>query len=301
MAMSFTQQVKNQICETLSQKACCEQAFIFSVLLCSRGYGKTHIGFHTENKEVADGFAQTVIDLFGAIVTITSPPPGKGKRRLYHVSIDDTEEQAMIADYLGEERGELLSRVKESRCCSQSFVKGAFLLCGSMIEPQKRYHLEFAFTDGELCGVVEEILTAQGFTGIRQTMRGEDHVLYCKDSETMIEILTYIGATEATFEMMNLKIEKDLRNRINRQNNCEYANMDKTIAAAGQQLAAIHKIIERGKFSLLSTDLQHAAQLRLDNPEASLSDLCAMFSEPINRSTLSRRFAKICKIAKEDV
>ncbi len=301
MALSFTQQVKNQICETLSQKACCEQAFIFSVLLCSRGYSKTHIGFHTENKEVADGFAQTVIDLFGVVVTITSPPPGKGKRRLYYVSIEDTDDQALIEDYLAEQREELLARVKESRCCSQSFVKGAFLLCGSMIEPQKRYHLEFSFTDGELCGLVHEILSAYGFSGIKRTRRGEDEVLYCKDSETMIEILTYIGATESTFEMMNLKIEKELRNRINRQNNCEFANMDKTIASAKSQIDAIHKIQKRGKFELLSAELQFAAKLRLENPQASLSDLCGMYAEPVNRSTLSRRFAKICKIAKEEV
>lgn len=299
--MSFTQQVKNQVCNTLPQKACCEQAFIFSILLCSRGYSKTHIGFHTENKEVADGFAQTVIDLFGVVVTITSPPPGKGKRRLYYVSIDDDDDQALLKDYLGEQREELLSRVKESRCCSQAFVKGAFLMCGSMIDPDKRYHLEFAFTDKELCSLVWEILNGQGFSGLKAMERGTDHVLYCKDSETMIEILTYIGATESTFEMMNLKIERELRNQINRQNNCEFANMDKTIAAATQQVSAIRKLQKAGKWELLSSDLQFAGNLRLEYPEASLSDLCTHYPASINRSTLSRRFAKICKIAKEDV
>ena len=239
--MSFTQQVKNQICETLPQKACCQQALILSVLLCSRGYAKTSIGFHTENKEVADGFAQTVIDLFGVVVTITSPPPGKGRRKMYYVSIDDSDDQELLHDYLEEQRQDLFVRVKDSRCCAQTFVKGAFLMTGSMIDPSKRYHLEFAFADAEVCTLVSDLLVEYGFVGLKPTQRGEDTILYCKDSETMIEILTYIGATESTFELMNLKIEKELRNQINRQNNCEFANMDKTIAAAGEQLAAIKK------------------------------------------------------------
>ncbi len=299
--MSFTQQIKNQVCSTLPQKACCEQAFIFSILLCSRGYSKTHIGFHTENKEVADGFAQTIIDLFGVVVTITSPPPGKGRRRLYHVGLEDSQEQALVADYLEEQREELLSRVKESRCCAQAFVKGAFLMCGSMVDPNKRYHFEFAFTDQEICNLVQDILTTQGLIGLRISQRGSAYILYCKDSETMIEILTYIGATESTFEMMNLKIERELRNQINRQNNCEYANMDKTIAASTQQINAIQKLKKSGKWELLSSDLQYAGELRLQDPDASLADLCKKFPVPINRSTLSRRFAKICKIAKEEL
>ena len=299
--MSFTQQIKNQVCDTLPQKACCEQAFILSILLCSRGYSKSHIGFHTENKEVADGFAQSVIDLFGVVVTITSPPPGKGRRRLYFVSIEDTDEQALVADYIAEQREELLKRVRERRCCAQAFVKGAFLMCGSMVDPDKRYHLEFAFADPDLCALVYEVLTAQGITGLRMMERGSDAVLYCKDSETMIEILTYIGATESTFEMMNLKIERGLRNQINRQNNCEFANMDKTIAAAAKQVAAIRQLQKEGKWESLPAELQYAGNLRLENPEASLSDLCACYSIPVNRSTLSRRFAKICKIAKGEL
>lgn len=299
--MSFTQQVKNQICDTLPQKACCQQAFILSVLLCSRGYAKTSIGFHTENKEAADGFAQTVIDLFGVVVTITSPPPGKGRRRMYYVSIDDSDDQELLKDYIEEQRQELFARVKDSRCCAQTFVKGAFLMAGSMIEPDKRYHLEFAFTDAQICELVKELLSAHGFEGLKITTRGEDHILYCKDSETMIEILTYIGATESTFELMNLKIEKELRNQINRQNNCEFANMDKTIASATEQINAIKKLQQAGKWDYLSSELQFAANLRLENPESSLADLCALFPNPINRSTLSRRFAKICKIAKEEI
>lgn len=299
--MSFTQQVKNQVCDTLSQKACCEQAFIFSTLLCSRGYSKSHIGFHTENKAAADGFAQTVIDLFGVTVTITCPDVSRGHRRMYFVSIEDTDEQSLIADYLEEQREALLSRVKDSRCCAQSFVKGAFLMCGSMIDPDKRYHLEFSFADAELCELVQSILSAQGFAGLRRMERGADWVLYCKDSETMIEILTYMGATESTFEMMNLKIERELRNQINRQNNCEFANMDKTIAAAAEQTAAIRKLKEDGTWETLSSDLQFAGNLRLTYPEASLADLCSHYPNPINRSTLSRRFAKICKIAKGEL
>lgn len=298
--MTFTQQVKEQICKTVPQKACCEQAFIFSVLLCSRGYHKTRVGFRTENKPVADAFAQTVTDLFGVMVTIASPPPGKGKRRLYFVSIEDEDEQALVADYLAEQRDALCERVLEKRCCAQAFVKGAFLTAGSMVDPDKRYHLEFSLSDVWLCDYLKGLLAQRGFESFKITARGADQVLYCKDSESIIELLTYLGATSGTFELMNLKMEKELRNRINRQNNCEYANMDKTIASAAAQIAAIKKLQNAGKWELLSNELQFAARLRLTYPDVSLSDLCKEYPIPINRSTLSRRFAKICKIAENE-
>ena len=124
-------------------------------------------------------------------------------------------------------------------------------------------------------------------------------MLYAKESELIEDFLTYIGAGNHALEIMRVKIEKDFRNRVNRSVNCDSANLDKTVAASEKSRRDIEFIEEQIGLSSLKPELRETAQLRLENPESSLSELCEMFSPPISRSGLNHRLKKLSQIAEE--
>ena len=130
-------------------------------------------------------------------------------------------------------------------------------------------------------------------------MRASQCVLYYKDSGHIEDMLTFMGAVNASLQVMEVKVVKDVRNRMNRITNCETANIDKTVAASVNQSNAIRKIDSRIGIDSLPEDLREIARLRLENPEMSLSALARELSRPISRSGVNHRLKRICSIADE--
>ena len=133
----------------------------------------------------------------------------------------------------------------------------------------------------------------------KRMRRKGDHVLYYKDSGQIEDFLTLIGAAAASLEMMNVKIMKDIRNSVNRVNNCENANLDKSIAAGARQAEAIRRIARHGGLKQLPEELRPLAQLRMDNPDLSLRELGQALQPPLSRSGVCHRLARICRFADE--
>ncbi len=179
-----------------------------------------------------------------------------------------------------------------------SFLAGVFFSCGSVIDPNKGYHLEFNTPSELLCNDLQKLLLTIGVRG-GQVFRKNMYVLYLKDSEHIEDTLTYMGAQQCTIELMNIKIRKDMRNRANRIRNCDEANIDKVVSAAMRQTEDILWIIRCNRMETLPEELRELAQLRLENPELSLKELGEMLSVPIGRSGVNHRFQKIAAIAKE--
>ena len=124
-------------------------------------------------------------------------------------------------------------------------------------------------------------------------------MIYAKESMLIEDFLTYIGAANHSLEIMQVKIVKDFRNRVNRSVNCESANLDKTVAASNRSVEDIEFIFSEMGADWLSPDLRETARLRLENPEMSLSELCGLFPEPISRSGLNHRLKKLSKLAED--
>lgn len=183
-----------------------------------------------------------------------------------------------------------------------AFLRGIFVCCGSVTDPKKEYHLEIGLPEFERIKPLKDFIAEHGIK-IKSTVRNKNEVLYAKTSETIEDFLTYIGAGIRALEIMQVKIEKDIRNRANRCVNCDSANLDKTVAASEKSRRDIEYIIETAGLETLSAELRETALLRLENPESSLSELCAMLSEgkerPISRSGLNHRLKKISQIAEE--
>ena len=176
---------------------------------------------------------------------------------------------------------------------------GIFLACGSVNNPEKKYHMEFVMPNIQLCNDFGLILLENYGILAKQTERKNHQIVYVKESENIIDMLTLMGATNCSLELMNVKIMKDMRNKINRAMNCDNANIDKTIKAAEKQIADIELIDDTIGIGALPENLQEIARLRYDNPDYTLGDLGRELDPPISRSGANHRLQKLAAIADE--
>ena len=199
--------------------------------------------------------------------------------------------RAAISDLMDEA---LLSR----ECCKRAYIRGVFIVSGSVSDPAKHYHLEFVSQDK--AAILQLQATAAHFDihmGI--TLRKGAYILYVKDGERIAWLLNIMGAHKSLMEFENVRILKEVRNNINRKVNFETANLSKTVDAAVSQEADIQYILGSGESGLLSRSLTDVARLRLDYPTASLKEIGEMLSPPASKSAVNHRLRKISAIAEK--
>ena len=186
------------------------------------------------------------------------------------------------------------------RCdaCRTVYIRRLFVLCGSVTDPAKSYHLDFSFRYEDEAEVLLGILTESGFE-FRQTERRGRHILYIKDSTAIEDFLVFIGAQNAAFDVMNSKIMNEFRNSVNRQVNCDTANIKKQLATSQKYIEAIRYLTETGKLETLSEELRSTAKLRVEHDQLSLSDLAKLTNPPVTMSGLKHRLEKILSCADE--
>lgn len=185
--------------------------------------------------------------------------------------------------------------VRES-CCKRAFVRGAFLVGGSITDPEKDYHLEIVTgSDSQadiLCSILEDFEIEA-----KVVARKGNNVVYIKDSEQIAVFLNVMEAHVAMMELENIRILKGVRNDVNRRANCEVANIGKTVAASRRQIEDINFIKEKHGLEKLSEELVYTARLRLEYPEASLSELGRLHEIPVGRSGVNHRLQRLSEIA----
>lgn len=293
--MSFSENVKEELLRELPKKTCCRKAFIFGLLINSLPNEEGIITFESEQECVWNAAITAFREQFG------KEPTKSEKSRMGHkrvcISFASRSASALL---LNIEDAESLSDEIGFRCdeCKLYFMRGVFLSSASVSDPMKSYHLEFTVKNAKIARLFFSELRSAGFEA-KITNRKSGVGLYFKGSESIEDILTYLGASKMLFECMNDKIFRDIRNESNRRANCEAGNIAKSVNAAQDVLAAIKKIENAGLLPALPDDLRETARLRMENPEASLSEICSMFLPPLSKSGLSHRFAKIKKFAED--
>ena len=181
-------------------------------------------------------------------------------------------------------------------CCKRAFLKGVFLSAGSLTDPNKDYHFEISLSKEELALIIKDILC--GFEADAKVVRRKKQfVVYVKDSEMISEILNIMGAPVAMMELENVRILKDVRNHVNRQVNCDAANIKKALAASQKQLEDIALIRAKKEFDSLTEELKEVADLRERYPEATLSELVVYNGETVGKSGINHRLKKLSGIA----
>lgn len=186
--------------------------------------------------------------------------------------------------------------VYQQTCCKRAFLRGAFLSTGSISDPEKDYHLEFSLCSLSLARMLVMMMN-EFEVDARIITRKKAYIVYIKDSEMISLLLTVMDARVALMNLENIRILKDMRNAINRRVNCETANIEKTVRAAGKQVEDIMFLRDKVGFEDLSDDLKMTAQLRLEHPDISLAELAAIHPQTVSRSGINHRLKKLSDMA----
>jgi len=188
--------------------------------------------------------------------------------------------------------------VLEDDNCRVSFIRGAFLTGGAVTDPAKSYHLEIVTDHYNVSRQTYSLLREMEFLP-KETSRSGNFIIYFKQSAAIEDFLTLIGAPIHAMQLMSAKIEKDMRNTVNRKVNCDTANVMKIVDAAAAQIEAIGNIKAAGAFEELPDRLKQTAQLRLDNPELSIKELADASTPPVTKSCMNHRMRKLAEINKK--
>lgn len=294
---SFSALVKEELRKSENQPMACNAAELGGMILFGGTISDKEIRFVTESEDVAARFS-----MLCAAVGIKAEDVNSDTARCVYV-IEGAEDVEFILNTLqvrNKKSGLILYRIPPElvieEACARAFVKGAFMGGGTVIDPNKNYNLEIVTHHAELSRDLFVLLENAGFE-LKTVVRKSRYVLYTKRSDTISDMLSYIGAFRAQMELINIKIEKEIRNDFNRSANSEAANLDKVIEASVRQIQAIELIEKNMGLDNLPDELRELAQLRLKNRSESLSALGRLLNPPLGKSGVNRRFQRIITIA----
>ncbi len=296
--MSFSSDVKTELAAIRPENGCCLAAQMYGMLEFGRSFSLSDVTLQTEHKAVATLCA----DLFPQVCRVPSPPIQQSVRANggYTVTIAQAGPRRRVLERFGHSGSEISLRINRANfdcdACGIAFLRGVFLSCGAVSNPQNDYHLEFSVPYLKLSQDLSALCWELGIR-VKSVVRKGNYVLYLKGSEQIEDCLAMMGASSAALEMMNVQMIKDIRNKVNRIANCETANIDKTVAAAGQQIQAIRKIEQTIGLDKLPVDLQEVARIRLNNPDYSLRELGQALNQPLTRSGVNHRLARIVEFS----
>lgn len=197
---------------------------------------------------------------------------------------------------IGENLSVVRNLVIQNDCCRRAFIRGAFLAAGSISDPEKFYHFEIACTSMEKAKQLQEVISTFSIDA-KIVVRKKYYVVYIKEGSQIVELLGLMEAHVALMELENIRILKEMRNSVNRQVNCETANINKTVSAAVKQLGDITYIRDTVGLDYLPEALAEIAQIRLDKPDATLKELGESLNPPVGKSGVNHRLRKISTIA----
>ena len=295
--MSFSAEVKRELCRLNISKKCCAQAEAYGILLYCNTFNSREVRIITESPYLKSRLPVLFRKAFRVqFDEVPEQEEGKGT-----FLIRDPEKLRRIFETFGHEMDSAPSihvnfAVLEEDHCRTAFFRGAFLAGGSVTDPEKSYHLELVTSHYYVSRELLVLLREAGFEA-KETTRKSNYITYFKQSEHIEDFLTAIGAPLAAMEIMTSKLERDLRGSVNRRVNCDSANLDKTVAAAQNQIDAIHHLKEQGTWSSLPEKLRETAELRVNNPELTLSQLAEQFQPPISKSALNHRLRKLVELS----
>ena len=301
--MSFSGKVKEELGGHVSRARHCQIAELAAPFSCC---GHVVLGedsdeernfsakFVTENLTVAKKYSILVRKAFHFHMEMSV------RGHQYFVYILEPEDVLTFFQALKLTEGKTLVHelVIQRSCCKRAFLRGLFLACGSVTDPGRGYHLEMALSTMGKAREVTRILEHFGIEA-KIVERKKNYIVYLKEGARIVEFLNVIEAHVALMEFENVRILKEMRNSINRQVNCETANIKKTVSAAARQIEDIQYIKDTSGFGTLPKGLAEIANLRLEHAEVSLKELGEMLVPPIGKSGVNHRLRKLSEIAED--
>lgn len=311
--MSFSSVAKDELIRLPMGKSCCILSELSALTqtsgsLALRGLGRVQVTYRVENAALA----RRIFLLLRTQLNITAKlhfvqHARLGGRRSCVLTLGDQDSQTLlIALHMMErdEEGHISLKRTAPRhpmtrqCCRRAFLRGSFLGCGSMNNPEKSYHFEWVAEDQSLRQTLAKLLDKCGLP-VHEHVRKGQNVMYLKGAQQIADMLALMGASQAVLELENIRIKKQMRAEANRASNCDEHNSERMLNAADEQIEAIKLIsIQRGLFTL-PPGLQEMARLRLEHTSLSLNELGQLMDPPVGKSGVNHRMRRLMDIAKE--
>ena len=295
--MTFTAQVKTELCKSSLTSPCCLLAESYGLLLFAQQFSPRRIRLVTEHK----GLIRRAPLLFEKALGL-APEQAVFQEKVAFFWEDPAAIQQIFTrfgyDYKQYVSYPIHRNLMESDCCKAAFLRGVFLSSGTVAPPEKKAHFELTTPHQGLCRQLMALLLDLGFYPKLITRKGNG-VVYFKDSNAITDLLTLIGATHGALALMEAKVEKELRNTVNRQVNCETANYSRTLDVAAHQIETIQRALTLASWQAFPDALHDTIRLRLTHERMSLAELAQHSDPPMSKPGLSHRLKKIMTIAEQ--
>ena len=298
--MSFTNDVISELMKAPCAKTCCRKAMLFGLFCAAtpEKEAKNRIYAEFRSKNIAE-FALDILERqFAAKGEIFAV--ARAGRKFFAIRVVSKALATFVAVFNDGDDLRTAEELINFRCadCKHAFLRGAFIATGTLSDPQKGYHLEFSLRSPICAKKIGEVLekTVQGH---KLVTRGARTGIYYKSNEAIFDLMNYMGSGYSSFLLSDIYIERDIRNAENRATNCVARNISKSVEASMRQIEAIRLLEESGRILSLPKELRYTAELRLQNPSASLFELSHMHEPPISKSGLNRRLARLLEEAEE--
>ena len=316
--MSFSTDIKNEILSNTIENECCKIAYLTGLIKTisqlNLKQGKVYLEFNSDNMALLENInnhINTIYGKSGEIQQDTETVLKKNQR--YVLTLDNPTTISLLKDCdLMNNQNEIkaidhnLTYTLSNECCKRWFIIGVFLGCATTnivlksINPQVKhsggYHLEFVLSNQKTALQMVDLLDEINIKA-KNTIRKKQYIVYIKEAEQVSDMLAYVGASNSVVALQNEITIRQVRNAVNRQNNCMSGNINKTIDAAMRQIESIQIIEEKIGITSLDDDLAELCLLRLANPDEPLVNLIKLYSKPISKSGINYRFSKIENIA----
>lgn len=307
--MSFSSDIKDELCRLQNEKPCCKLAELAGILrtglIIREIQNESSLLFITEHASVSRMVYSKVKEIVPDGVEISGEKTTRFKRHvLYRLNFKRiaAEEGNRFLKLFGININ--LSQCKieytdlniQDRCCIRAYLRGGFLAVGSVTNPDKSYHIEMSFTNS---AISDEFMRYMEYFGLKpkHLKRKNYDIVYMKEGQDIVDFLNVINAHNALLEMENIRVLKDMRNQVNRIVNCETANLEKTVNASLKQVSVIKYLDDVIGIENLPANLKEIARLRIEHPEASLSELGRMLKPELSKSGVNHRMRKLQKLA----
>lgn len=311
--MSFASNARAEMARELCRKDCCARAELAAALLASGSivyrFGSEPsyaLSLTTAEAAVVRHYFQLLKHHLGIGVQIRTLrsetlrgmtryqlviPEADSLRLMRESGLYDSEALLGIRRFPSE-------RITRYNCCRKSFLKSAFMVSGAVSNPERAYHIEIAAPSEEFADFVMKILDYYKISA-KKACRKSKFVVYLKKSEDVSDMLTLMGASQAVLNLQNVRVKKEVRNRVNRQLNCDGSNINRAMETALRQVEDIRYIEDQLGLDSLPAPLREIAQLRLENADSSLAGLGELLVPPIGKSGVNARLRKLSEIARK--
>lgn len=296
--MSFCSELKSELSQ-LKTSECCRTAEFCAMLMLGKSFCINKACITSSCRGVIQNFCFLTRRVFGIKPDIHE---SFGTRPTYTAKICAADCEKIFTHF-GANSENITEKIidagiVQNECCRFAFLRGAFNVCGQMQDLSKGLRVDLRIKNRGITHIIENIMSEVGLE-FNVSHRNDCDVLYIKKSESVEDFITGIGAGNVTLKIIESRVISELRLNTNRRSNAEVANLSRVVESSLKQRSTIEKIIKSGKFETLPTALQETALLRMANPEASLTELCRLYSGHITKSGINRQLSALAEIAEK--